>query len=220
MIICIEGGDACGKATQAKILADRLQARLFSFPAYETLTGDAIRGNLAGGYEGWQAMSYRDHAGRTFEAADAASIMGWRESKRMNALVLQSLMLVNRMELGAELRGAARQGPVVIDRYDASSLVYGKVDGIDPAWIQRVNEQLPVRPDLYILLDVPVEESFRRRPERRDRYEKDRPFMAKIRAEYLELFKTRGAQNAGWITIDATGELEDVSSRIWTAVGL
>jgi len=46
MIVAFEGGDAVGKATQTKMLAERFGARLFSFPNYHTETGRAILGHL------------------------------------------------------------------------------------------------------------------------------------------------------------------------------
>lgn len=215
MIIAIEGGDACGKATQSKILAERLHAARFAFPDYETPAGKLILGNLK---SEWSV--HNDHdvdcGGPTFSYSD--------ESKRINALVLQSLMLTNRMEKGAELLAAQRAGSVVLDRYDASAMVYGALDGLDPAWLRETNAQLPVRPALYILLDAPVDEGFKRRPERRDRYEKDRPFLERVREEYLRLFaeeQTRAASGsmmfARWRTVDAIGTIDEVAERVWAA---
>lgn len=218
MIICIEGGDASGKATQSKILADRLGCPRFTFPDYETPAGKAILGNLK---NEWAGASWHAYSGTH------------RLDKQTNALVLQSLMATNRLERGAELREAARAGHVVLDRYDASAMVYGGLDGLDPAWIAAVNAQLPVRPDLYLLVDVPVDEGFRRRPERRDRYEKDRSYLERVREGYLRLFAERQAARsremraysgapplgtpARWVTIDGLGAVETVAERIWNA---
>lgn len=223
MIICIEGGDACGKATQSKILAERLGAARFSFPDYETPAGAAILSNLKGE---WSACG--DHE-------SGEGLATWPGT---NAMVLQSLMATNRLERGADLRKASARGPVVLDRYDASSIVYGGLDGLDPKWCAAVNEQLPVRPDLYILLDAPVDEGFRRRPERRDRYEKDRAFLEKVRVAYLQLFTDRqlarvrsldewpaifgkGATTevgTPWRVVDAVGTIDEVAERVRQAV--
>lgn len=229
MIICIEGADATGKATQSKILAESLGARHFSFPDYETPAGREILRNL--------------------KSDRAVKLAG--NDRIANALVLQSLMLTNRMERGADLRAAMRAGHVVLDRYDASALVYGTLDGLDPMWLRETNQQLPVRPDLYLLLDAPVEEGFKRRPERRDRYEADRAFLEKVREGYLRLFaeqqearvrqivEAHAARNrpafdkngtrqsplylpveVPWITIDGTGSVEEVAARVAAAAGL
>lgn len=215
MIICIEGGDACGKATQSKILAKRLGAVLFSFPDYETPVGKLIRRNLQSSWfitSGW-------------DETDSGGDPYIRKEPTTNALVLQSLILTNRMERGAELRAATRAGHVVLDRYDASARVYGALDGLDPSWIAQTNAQLPVRPDLYILLDAPVEEGFRRRPERRDRYESDRPYLERVRIEYLRLFAEEQAKaargdvmHARWRVVDATGTVDEVSKEIKVCV--
>ena len=225
MIVVLEGGDASGKATQSKILAERLGAALFAFPDYNTDVGKAILGNLK---ENWYITSGWDET-------DSGGDPYIRKEPRTNALVLQSLMLTNRMELGTNMLAASTRQHLVIDRYDASSFVYGVLDGLDPSWLWRANRALPVKPDLYILLDVPVEEGFKRRPERRDRYESSVKRMEDVRIAYLKLFnekheasmrypnndKTSGtylALDPFYRVVDAVGSIEEVSARIWDAL--
>jgi thymidylate kinase len=90
-----------------------------------------------------------------------------------------------------DLKAAAARGHVVLDRFEIDALVYGALDGLEPAWLEGINAQLPVKPDLYILLDVPVDEGFERRPQRRDRYERDVKRMEDVRVAYLKLFTQR-----------------------------
>lgn len=230
MIVCIDGLDASGKATQSKILAERLDATLFGFPDYNTPAGKAILSHLKGD---WLAADLRRR--ESTSSIGASYEAHW--PCEHDPLVLQSLMLTNRLENGAALRAAATRGHVVCDRYDASAMVYGSLDGLNPAWIEATNAQLPVRPDVYILIDVPVEESFKRRPERRDRYERDRSYLEKVRVEYLRLFtekheanvrraqgdgKTRSAFIPGptWRIVDGIGTVEEVSARVREAAGL
>ncbi len=215
MIVAIEGGDACGKATQATILAKALGAELFSFPDYRTPAGKLILENLK---RQWRAGVVSTHG------------------DLQNAFVLQSLMNTNRLERMSALATAAAQGHVVIDRYAASGFVYGELDGLDRLWLEHLNSELRIHPDMYILIDVPVDEGFRRRPERRDRYEKDRDYLERVRIGYLRLFKDqqdkyirmyrpRGAgfdlvNRLGhpiprWRIVDGTGTVEEVSARIW-----
>jgi thymidylate kinase len=229
LIVCLCGGDAVGKNTQSKLLAAQLKAAHFAFPNYETPAGKAVLSNLKGEW----IVERGDSFGGDIEPTD------------INALVLQSLMLVNRMEMGAELRAAAAKGHVVLDRFSASSTVYGSLDGLDPVWIEKVNAELPVQPDVFVLLDAPVEEGFKRRPERRDRYEKDAEFLGKVRTEYLRLFQEKKAEwqefrvDIGgtddalertmlkvrfvamprWEIVDAVGTVEEVQQRIWSAIG-
>ena len=227
MIVVLTGGDASGKATQSKILAERLGAALFAFPDYGSTVGKAILGNLKDNWyvtNGW---------GETDSGGDPYI----RKDLRTNALVLQSLMNTNRIERMGDLIAARDRGHVVLDRFDVDALVYGTLDGLEPAWLEGINAMLPVRPDLYILIDVPVEEGFRRRPERRDRYESDRKRMEDVRVAYLKLFAEGQARRVKdqeramarygvdvreptWRVVDGTGSIEDVAERVRAAVGL
>jgi thymidylate kinase len=136
MIIVLDGADGAGKATQSKILAERLSARLFSFPAYETPTGRLILGHLK---KHWETC----YLGTGDDGGDEYYPTGH------NAQVFQCLQTVNRLELLPEIQAAAVQGHVVFDRYSASAMVYGKLDGLDPKWIERINSSLP-QPDIQI----------------------------------------------------------------------
>lgn len=222
MIIAIEGGDACGKATQSKILAERLHAQRFAFPDYETSAGKLILGNLKSEWDVGVRIGNLRYPSTS--DGDEPFSREQQEAKHTNALVLQSLMLTNRMEKGAELAAAQRAGHIVLDRYDASAIVYGTLDGLDPEWLRATNAQLHVRPDLYILLDAPVDEGFRRRPERRDRYEKDREYLERVRVAYLRLFAERQDEGARewhlrkmphWRVVEATGTVDEVAARVW-----
>jgi thymidylate kinase len=229
MIICITGGDASGKATQSKILTERLVAALFAFPDYETTVGKAILGNLK---SEWAAMSLGALSIGGPPAPGTAHDL-WSGSR--NALVLQSLMNTNRIERSDDLKYAARRGHVVLDRYDVDAIIYGLLDGLEPAWLEAVNAQLPVKPDLYILLDASVETGFARRPERRDRYESDRKRMEEVRIAYLKMFvdkheanlarargdgKTRSAYIPGpaWRIVDGDQPIEAVAQAVWNTV--
>ena len=206
MIVCLTGNDASGKATQSKILAEAIGAALFAFPNYDSPTGKAILGNLQGSWE-----IHRD--------SNADHHEGCYKVPEVNALVLQSLMNANRIERTSELRIAASQGHLVLDRYDVDALVYGALDGLDPTWLEMLNDNLPFKPDVYILLDVPVEEGIKRRPTRRDRYEKDTARMAAVSAAYVKLFREREKWD-NWRIVDGTGTIEEVSARVREAVGL
>ena len=226
MIVCITGNDASGKATQSKILAERIGAAHFTFPCYETPTGRLIKSHLQ---EGW-------HVAR--EGVKDTTLDDYTYyPKDDNALVLQSLMNTNRIERTADLKAAALRGHVVLDRSDVDAIVYGAFDGLEPAWLEGINAQLPVKPDLYILIDVPVEEGFKRRPTRRDRYESDTKRMEDVRIAYLKLFSERQDANLArargdgktrktyipgpsWRVVDGIGTIEEVAERIRQTVGL
>lgn len=135
-------------------------------------------------------------------------------------LVFQCLQTVNRFELLPVINAYLEAGrPLVFDRYTASAMVYGTLDGLDPDWIELINMSLP-QPDVWIYLDIPIEESFKRRPERRDRYESDRAYLEKVREGYLRLFREKAIGQIkteyahGWYIVNGLGTVEEVHERI------
>lgn len=205
MIYVLEAIDAAGKATQARRLADRLGCQVLSFPDYSSLTGRAISEHLRGAWnvarEGVRDTTLDDY---TYYPADD------------NALVRQSLMLTNRMEHwdALALASGAREHHLVLDRYWASGLVYGRVEGLDRSWLELIHRPLP-KADHWLLLDIPVEESFRRRPMRRDANERDRKKLEFVAMEYRRVWVERG-----WNVIDGVGTVDEVAARVRGAVGL
>ncbi len=172
MIIVFEGNDAAGKATQSKLLAEKLNAARFAFPNYESPTGRLIYEHLK---HLWRAEA---HAGSLVTSQDY-----------LNDLVFQSLQTVNRLESLPDIQAAIAAGKhVVFDRYWQSACVYGALDGLDEVWLRLVQEKPMPPADVNILIDVPVEEGFKRRPERRDRYETNRPFLERVRMKYREMW--------------------------------
>lgn len=186
--VVIEGIDASGKATHAKLLADIIGARVIAFPNYETETGRAILNHLRGE---WQAPS------------------------QIDMLVRQALMLANRCEVAHKLD----EGPIVLDRYYLSGIVYGAVEQIDKDWLWRIHEVLP-QPKFQVLIDIPVEESVRRRPDRRDKNEQDLEKLSRVREEYMAVFSTFRPSFSTIATVDGTGTIEQVHRRIRAAIGI
>lgn len=204
MIVAIEGIDASGKETQANMLKNWAAGRrdLFDdvssqdFPDYTTLTGHSIGGLLKGK---WSIV------------ADALS-----SKEGIKALVLQCMMVTNRLEWGSKLRKfeTSDRRLLVCDRYHASAQVYGASDGLSPSWLRDIHELLP-EPALWVLVDIPVDESFRRRPEREDYYERDRGKLEDVRERYLTLFEDRRREgHDNWFIVNGIGNLEDVQERI------
>jgi dTMP kinase len=199
LFAAFEGVDASGKATQSKILANRLTAELYSFPAYHTLAGKLIAAHLQ---SEWEAM-YRSG----------------RDDQYLDAMVLQSLMLTNRMELATLIQEALQKGVnVVADRYWCSGYAYGKADGLDGAYLLQIHELLP-KPTIQFLLDVEPEDSIKRRPERRDRYEKQEGLMEKVAENYRGLWDTMAEKEPGkWIIINGRKPVQEVSEAIWDSL--
>jgi thymidylate kinase len=188
LLIAIEGIDACGKSLQQARLADAVGASKMKFPNYGTPTGALILKLLKGERE---LHTPAEVEGRFGAAQECAA-----PDEREQALVLQSLMTVNRYEVTSFMTGTLNERALVLDRYFASGLVYGEADGLPPPWLYAVHHCLP-KPDLYILLDISVEESFRRRPVREDAYEANRDRLEAARLGYLDLW-SRAPEMISW----------------------
>ena len=199
MIIAIEGGDACGKYTQAELLKDRLLAeakapvQFLSFPRYDTPVGAVISKILKGG----------------LRLVDTAN----RVSDFSEALVLQCLMTADKYDA---VSGSGDLGAIfVCDRWWQSAFVYGASDGLDPGWLGSVHSRLP---DAYlnILLDVPVDVAMARRPVPRDKYEASESKRIDVRNRYLDLWKHRSSEF--WPVIYGADSVASVHRQIWEAV--
>lgn len=139
--------------------------------------------------------------------------------RREEALVLQALMTTNRYEAIHALRcqveptsppGAPPSGATVLDRYWASGYAYGTADGIDSDWLLAIHDALP-QPDLTVLCDITVEESFRRRPAREDAYEASRERLELARRAYHRL---AARDPDRWFLTDPSGTADSVHAQI------
>ena len=173
--VVLEGGEGAGKSTQAAMLADWLRKRGVSHTLARepgsTGVGEAIREVVLG-----------------------------RSGPEMPAESELLLILAARAAFVREVvRPALARGAVVIaDRFDLSTLAYqGYGRGLDLA---RVRAAMGIatgdlRPDLYLVLDVPLEEGLARRlaaGEAADRIESaGGGFLGRVRRAYLELAETR-----------------------------
>lgn len=191
IFVALEGIDASGKGVQSRRLAERLGAQRFSFPDYTTPIGGLIRAHL----ERKWAAHWDLGLGRSIPNGDA--------------LIFQALQAVNRLELASEIMSALIEGrSVVADRYYGSGYVYGSADGLDLEYLERLHRYLP-EPTHQILIDIDPWISTERRPERRDRYETDIDFMAKVCGLYRKIW----IRNR-WPIVDGRGSVEEVESRI------
>lgn len=210
MFCILDGLDASGKATQSKRLAEFIDARLISFPTYNTekssVVGPVITDHLKGG---WMA----------FKNTDAGGV----HSLNLDALVFQCVMSVNKYELAGEIEDVLAAGrSVVCDRYWPSAYAYGGADGLDPAWLRQIHRSLP-KPDICFLLDVDYETSLARRPDRRDRYERlGKAFYGKVRSLYRALWleEASGHTTTRWVVIDGSKSEDDVTTAIMEELAL
>jgi Thymidylate kinase len=210
MLIAIEGADACGKTTQCELLAKRLDGVHIPFPNDRTPVGALIRAHLK---EMW-SCGYMDMM--PVNRSDP----WWPKLKLLNPMVFQCLQTVNRIEMLPTVRIFQEAGRhVVFGRYYVSALVYGGLDGLNPEWIRQTQCVLP-EPDVWILLDIPVEEGFKRKSVGRDRYEADRAFIENVHRGFRAHFNQAAVVNGGarWQIVDGMGTVEEVHERIWEIV--
>ncbi|NJE06026.1 dTMP kinase [Thermococcus sp. M36] len=169
--VVIEGIDGAGKSTQAKLLAEWFEKKgyevVLTKEPTDTAFGKLIRKLvLTGGREG--------------------IIDGARISHEAEAL----LFAADRAEHVAKLiKPSLEAGKVVIsDRYFYSSLAYQWARGLDLEWLIDLN-RFAIRPDLVILLDLPVKESMKRINGRsiKTEFDKIAELQKKVRENYLKL---------------------------------
>lgn len=169
LLIAIEGPDGGGKSAQTALLEEALGATTLHFPVYTTPTGRIIKRILSG------------HA--------HMHAPGFGYDAKADAIVLQSLMLTNRYEALNGIKQDLIDGyDVILDRYMASGLAYGEADGLDRDWLHQIHNDLP-RPHIQFLIDIPIAESFKRRPERECAYEADRERLERAAQVYRDLWQ-------------------------------
>ena len=191
-LIAFEGGEGCGKSTQAARLAARTGALLTREPG-GTALGEALRHLVL------------DHGeGPAFDA-------------RAETLV----MLAARAQHVAEVVAPAlRRGrDVITDRFSHSTLAYqGYGRGLDVEELRRMCTWAAhgIWPDAVVLLEVAPEVADRRREAEADRLESaGRDFHDRVAAGFRDL---AGRDPDRWVVADGTGTVEEVEARV--AAGL
>lgn len=189
-LIAFEGGEACGKSTQAALLASRLGAVLTREPGGTPL-GERVRSLL-------------------LDPASGAL------SDRAEALLMAAARAQHVAEVVAPALAAGRT--VVTDRYAHSSLAYqGYGRGLDLDEVRRLSEWATGGrwPDLVVLLDLDAAEAESRRG-RPDRFEAESAaFHRRVEAGFRSL---AAADPARWRVVDGSGPVEQVAARVWDAV--
>jgi len=240
LIVALEGPDAAGKKTQSELLAKRLRADVYSFPDYNTASGELVKAHL---FKKWEARAVCDESCRATECQVLTSD-GYKDAhpelKHLDAMVFQGMQTISRLERREAILDSLQRRSVVLDRYWVSGLVYGALDGLSEPWLRGINEKSMPQPDVWVLLDIPLEEivrrSVERSPEKRDRYESNIEFLGRVKQQYLDVFKAMNAEhrlcpkcgnmvepcahcnNTGvwqvWEVVDGMGSKEEVHERI------
>ncbi len=206
-LICIEGGDGSGKATQTKLLTERLQkdgknVKAISFPDYDSPSSTLVKMYLAGDF-GDKPEDVNPYVASTFYADDrfASYRMKWRSFYEEGGLV-------------------------VADRYTTSNMVHQMVKYEDEKerltfleWLEDLEYRhfgLP-EPDMVILLDVSLQRTMDLMKERvaktggctGDIHENDKSYLKRCHDAY-RMLEDRYAWHR--ISCDVDGEMRSVES--------
>jgi dTMP kinase len=189
-LIAFEGGEACGKSTQAARLANALGAALTREPGGTTV-GERVREILL-------------HA----PDVDALDV-------RAETL----LMLAARAQHAAEVIAPALADgrDVVTDRFTGSTLAYqGYGRGLDLDELRSLSSWAAhgLWPDVTVLLDVPAEAALARRGAP-DRFEAE---GADFHERVIEGYRALASSDPTWVVVDGSGSVEEVAGRVRAAV--
>ena len=213
-LIVFEGTDGSGKSTQFELLAKRLEAEQIGFqrlrfPQYEEPSSALIRMYLGGAF-GDDPEAVNAYAASTFYAVDryASYQRVWKDYYQGGGLV-------------------------VSDRYTTSNAVHqgSKVPEGERAeffrWLYDLEYDrmgLP-RPDLVVLLDMPVElsEQLMRKREQStgthaDIHERDEDYLKKCRDVALHAAKYYGWRTVSCAKDGAIRGVEDIHEEVYAIV--
>lgn len=190
--IVLEGGEAVGKSTQARLLAEHLGAVLTREPG-GTALGEALRPLLLG--------------------SDVPAPVARAETLLLLAARAQNVAEVIEPALG-------RGQDVVCDRYSGSTLAYqGYGRGLDRDELVGLDRWASAgrAPDLVVLLDIDVEQALSRRGGAgRDRIESEGLLFLRRVDDGFRLLAA--ADPARWRVVDADGTIDQVAERVLRAV--
>ncbi len=198
--ISFEGGEGAGKTTQIRRLADRLAP----------LVGELVLTREPGGSAGAEALRELLVRGETD-----------RWSPMSETLILYA---AREDHLERRIRPALARGAWVLsDRFADSTRAYqGAGGGTSAGFIAALEAAVlgAVRPELTLILDLPVEEGLARAMARgggEARFEhKGRPFHERLRQGFLEIAR---AEPDRCVVVDATVAPDRVAEQVWAAVG-
>ena len=205
LFLTLEGGEGCGKSTQL----ERVAAVLRTATGREVVTARSPGATAV-------AEKIRDILKSGEPGED---LLPETELMLFGACHAQMCEHVIRPVL-------ERGGILISDRFTDSTLVYqGCARRIDPETVRRVNEFVcrGIRPDLTLVLDIPVELGLGRATGRSgaaatqdDRFDSESAaFHAAVRNGFLELARREPERFA---VIDASASIEQVTQAILEAI--
>ena len=197
LFITFEGGEGCGKSTQAKLLHQRLKK--LAVPALLI-----------------------HEPGKTALGEKVARLLKWSQDVNITPLAELLLFNVSRAQLVTEvIKPTLKRGiNVICDRYADSTTAYqGYGRRLDLSIVKAANKigTQGLMPNLTILMDIAVGDGMvRKKGTKPDRLEKESlAFHRRVREGYLKLAK---AEPKRWLKIDAKQSKEAIAGIIWQRV--
>jgi dTMP kinase len=197
LFITFEGGEGCGKSTQARLLYQRLKK--LSIPV------------LLIHEPGVTALGKR-----------ITHLLKWSQDVKISPLAELLLFNVSRAQLVTEvIKPNLKKGiNIICDRFSDSTTAYqGYGRELDLSDVKKVNSIATqgLVPNLTILLDMPIEKGLERKKKiKPDRFQtQSRAFHKRVREGFLELAK---AEPKRWLVIDATRNKKAIAGTIWDRV--
>lgn len=218
-LVVIDGIDSSGKATQARLLVERLtregqQVEMMNFPRYGTPLFGEFLGECLAGKHG--------------------------DFLHLDPKIASTLYALDRYEASAQITAWLAEGKIVIaDRFSSSNQIHQAGKIIDQvkrdaflSWIEKMeHEVLKVpRPDVVVYLRVPVETSLallvKERAAKNEALEGETKDVVEKDRMYLERsFESaeRLSQNPSWKTVPCTqGEVlrspEDIHEDVYAHI--
>ena len=193
--IVFEGGEGCGKSTQAQLLAQHYGAVLTRQPGGTEL-GARIRELLLSSADGPAGSPMDDRAEALLMAADRAQHV---------AEVVEPALVAGR--------------DVVCDRYIGSTIAYqGYGRGLDVDIVRAVSGWAAggLWPDVVVLLDVPDHVAAARIGAARDRIE---AAGGEFHRRVADGFRAQADDEPDtWVVVDGEGTVDEVHERVLGAV--
>jgi dTMP kinase len=199
--VTFEGGEGSGKSTQIKRLSERLEA--VHLPAIIT--------REPGGSPGAEIIRHLVLSGMGKLLGPEAETLLFAAARddHVRSVILPAL---------------AQGTWVLCDRFFDSTRAYqSRVGHVAPALVNAMTRVTigDLKPDLTIILDVPVEVGLKRAAARRgsgapDRFEaEDVKFHQALRDAYREI---ASAEPERCVIIDANADVDTVAGKVWTAL--
>ena len=204
IFLTLEGGEGCGKTTQLERVAEALRAS----SGREIVTARSPGGTAVA--EKIRAILKKREPGEDLLPETELMLFGACHAQMCEHMIRPAL---------------ARGAVVISDRFTDSTLVYqGCARRIAPETVARVNEFVcrGTRPDLVLVLDIPVELGLRRTTSRsggttqNDRFDSESTaFHTAVRNGFLDLARREPGRFA---VIDASPSPEEVTQSILEAI--